>query len=106
LRWGFYRLAHTALGLDPVRVNSGYRCLSRAAVNALTRVRRRKRFFGLLAAEIGLSTATHEYAFISRSGKAPRVNLRRAARTAASMAVNHSVAPMRLVSLLGSPAVS
>ena len=101
LRWGFYRFAHAALGLDPVRVNSGYRCLSRAAVNALTRVRSRKRFFGLLASEIGLSTATHEYEFISRSGKSPRVNLRRAARTAASMAVNHSVAPMRVVSLLG-----
>ena len=101
LRWGFYRFAHAALGLDPVRVNSGYRCLSRAAVNALTRVRSRKRFFGLLASEIGLSTATHEYEFISRSGKSPRVNLRRAARTAASMAVNHSAAPMRVVSLLG-----
>ena len=43
LRWGFYRVAHSALGLDPVRVNSGYRCLSRAAVNALTRFRQRKR---------------------------------------------------------------
>jgi glycosyltransferase involved in cell wall biosynthesis len=101
LRWGFYRFAHSALGLDPVRVSTVYRCLSRAAVNALTRVRQRKRFFGQLAAEIGLSTATHRYEFVSRSGKVPRVNLRRAARTAASMAVNHSVAPMRLVSLLG-----
>jgi glycosyltransferase involved in cell wall biosynthesis len=101
LRWGFYRAAHSFLGLDPVRVNSGFRCLSRTAVNALTRVRQRKRFFGLLASEIGLTTATHEYRFISRSGKLPRVNLRRAARTAASMAVNHSVAPLRLVSVLG-----
>lgn len=101
LRWGFYRASRWLLGLDPVRVNSGYRCLSRAAVNALTRVRQRKRFFGLLASEIGLSTATHEYRFISRSGKLPRVNLRRSVRTAASMAVNHSVAPMRMVSLLG-----
>jgi len=101
LRWGFYRAAHALLGLDPVRVNSGFRCLSRAAVNALTRVRQRKRFFGLLAAEIGLTTATHAYRFISRSGKSPRVNLRWAARTAGSMAVNHSVAPLRLVSVLG-----
>ena len=101
LRWGFQRSARSLLGLDPGRVNSGYRCLSRAAVSALTRVRRRKRFFGLLAAEIGLTTATHPYQFISRSGKAPRANLRRSIRTAASMAVNHSVAPMRLVSLLG-----
>lgn len=101
LRWGFYRLAKWALGVEPVRVNSVYRCMSRAAVNAFTRVRRRKRFFGQLASEIGLSTAAHSYEFISRSGKVPRVNLRRSARTAASMAVNHSAAPMRLVSLLG-----
>jgi glycosyltransferase involved in cell wall biosynthesis len=101
LRTAFYRFARTALGVEPVRINSVYRCLSRAAVNALTRVRRRRRFFGQLAAEIGLSIATHPYEFVSRSGKEPRVNLRRAARTAASMAVNHSAAPMRLVSLLG-----
>ncbi len=101
LRWGFYLTARRLLGLDPVRVNSGFRCLSRAAVNALTRVRQRKRFFGLMASEIGLSTATHPYRFISRTGRSPRVNLRRSVRTAASMAVNHSVAPLRLVSLLG-----
>lgn len=101
LRWGFYRFAKAALGIEPVRVNSVYRCMSRAAVNALTRVRRRKRFFGQLASEIGLSVSVHEYEFISRSGKQPRVNLRRAARTAASMAMSHSAAPMRLVSLLG-----
>lgn len=101
LSWGFSRTARSFLGFDPGRVNSGFRCLSRAAVNALTRVRQRKRFFGLLASEIGLSTAVHRYRFISRSGKSPRVNLRRSIRTAASMAVNHSVAPLRLVSLLG-----
>jgi polyisoprenyl-phosphate glycosyltransferase len=101
LRWGFYRLSKLAFGIEPVRVNSVYRCMSRGAVNALTRVRRRKRFFGQLASEIGLSVATHEYEFISRSGKQPRVNLRRSARTAASLAVNHSAAPMRIVSLLG-----
>lgn len=101
LRGVYYRIARGLLGIDPVRVNSGFRCLSRAAVNAITRVRRRRRFFALLASEIGLSTATHEYRFVSRTGKTPRVNLRRAVRTAASMAVNHSAAPLRLVSLLG-----
>jgi glycosyltransferase involved in cell wall biosynthesis len=101
LRAGFYRVARGLLGIEPVRVNSGFRCLSRAAVNAVTRVRRRRRFFTLLASEIGLSTATHVYRFISRTGRFPRVNLRRAVRTAASMAVNHSAAPLRLVSLLG-----
>ena len=101
LRWGFHRLAGPALGPDVVRVNSGYRCLSRAAVNALTRVRVRKRHFGLIAAEIGLTTATHPYRFIARGGKAPRVNLRRSARQAVSLTLGHSVAPLRVVSLLG-----
>jgi glycosyltransferase involved in cell wall biosynthesis len=101
LRRAFHRMAKGMLGVEPPRANSMYRGLSRSAVNALTRVRRRRRFFGQLASEIGLSIATHEYQFISRSGKAPRVNLRRAARSAASLAMNHSAAPMRLVSLLG-----
>jgi polyisoprenyl-phosphate glycosyltransferase len=101
LRWGFHRMAGSAFGADVVRVNSGFRCLTRAAVNALTRVRVRKRHFGLLAAEIGLTTATHPYRFISRCGKEPRVNLRRAARRAVSMSLGHSVAPLRVVSLLG-----
>ncbi len=101
LRWGFYRIARSLLGLDPVRVNSGFRCLSRTAVNALTRVRQRRRFFGQIASEIGLTTETLDYRFIARAGKSPRINLRRSIRTAASMAVNHSLAPMRLVSLLG-----
>ncbi|MDB5312100.1 MAG: glycosyl transferase family 2 [Gemmataceae bacterium] len=101
LRWGFFRTARGLLGLDPVRVTGVFRCMSRAAVNALTRVRQRKRVFALIASEIGLSTATHEYAFISRSGRVPRVNLRRSVRVAASIAVNHPVAPLRLVSLLG-----
>lgn len=101
LRWGFHRLAGPAFGPDAVRVNSGFRCLSRAAVNALTRVRVRKRHFGLIAAEIGLTTATHPYRFIARGGKAPRVNLRRSARQAVSLTLGHSVAPLRVVSLLG-----
>jgi glycosyltransferase involved in cell wall biosynthesis len=101
LRWGFYRAARGLFGLDPVRAGGNFRCLSRSAVNALTRVRRRRRFFGQLAAEIGLTAEEHPYRFLSRGGKPPRVNLRRAVRAAASMAVNHSPAPLRLVSVLG-----
>jgi len=101
LRWIFQGVAGSALGANVVRVNSGFRCLTRAAVNALTRVRVRKRHFGLLAAEIGLTTATHPYRFIARGGKAPRVNLRRSARRAVSLSLGHSVAPLRIVSLLG-----
>ena len=101
LRWGFFKLARWGLRLELIRGSTGYRVLSRTAVNALTRVRQRRRFFDLIASDIGLSTTTHDYRFISRSGKAPRVNLRRAARTAASMAVNHSMAPLRMVSVLG-----
>lgn len=101
LRGGFRAVARTLLGPDVMRATSGFRCLSRAAVSALTRVRVRKRHFGMIAAEIGLTTATHPYTFIARGGKAPRVNLRRAARSAASLTLGHSVAPLRVVSLLG-----
>lgn len=101
LRWGFYRAARGLLGLDPIRAGGSLRCLSRSAVNALTRVRRRRRFFGQLAAEIGLTAEEHPYRFAPRGGKVPRVNLRRAARAAASMAVNGSPVPLRLVSVLG-----
>lgn len=101
LRWGFSRFARWGLRLDLLRENTGFRVLSRTAVNALTRVRQRRRFFELIASDIGLSTDTHDYRFVSRGGKSPRVNLRRAARTAASMTVNHSLAPLRAVSVLG-----
>jgi dolichol-phosphate mannosyltransferase len=101
LRWLFQRVAGPTLGANAVRAASGFRCLTRAAVNALTRVRVRKRHFGLLAAEIGLTTATHPYRFIARGGKTPRVNLRRSARRAVSLTLGHSVAPLRIVSLLG-----
>lgn len=101
LRWGFVRSARLLLKMDPAHGGTGFRVMSRAAVNALTRVRQRRRFFELLASDIGLSTATHEYRFVSRSGKVPRVNVRRSVRTAASMALNHSLAPLRLVSVFG-----
>lgn len=101
LRWGFVRAARWLLKLDPAQHGTGFRAYSRAAVNALTRVRQRRRFFDLLASDIGLTTAAHPYRYISRTGKAPRVNLRRSVRTAASMALSHSLAPLRLVSVLG-----
>lgn len=88
-------------GANPIRGNTGYRVFTRTAVNALTRVRQRRRFFAQLASEIGLVVETHDYNFVSRSGKKPRANLRRSVRTAASMAVNHSLAPLRVVSVLG-----
>lgn len=101
LRWSFARAARWLFKLEPASGGTGYRAFSRAAVNALTRVRQRRRFFDLIASDIGLTTASHEYRFVSRSGKAPRANLRRSVRHAASMALNHSLAPLRLVSLLG-----
>lgn len=101
LRWGFHRVAGPVFGADAMRFTGGFRCLGRAAVNALTRVRTRRRHFGLIAAEIGLTTTTHPYTFIARGGKRPRVNLRRAARQATGLAFGHSVAPLRIVSLLG-----
>jgi dolichol-phosphate mannosyltransferase len=101
LRACFFAIAHWLLKVDLVKGTTGFRVLSRQAVNALTRVRQRRRYFDLMARDIGFATATHDYEFTTRSGKYPRVNLRRAVRTGLSMVVNLSIAPLRLVSLLG-----
>jgi glycosyltransferase involved in cell wall biosynthesis len=101
LRWCYFRAVKQLLKVDLIRGNTGFRVLSRAAVSALTRVRQRRRFFDMIASDIGLTTTTHCYRFISRTGKVPRVNLRRAIRTAGSMAVSHSIAPLRVVSVIG-----
>jgi dolichol-phosphate mannosyltransferase len=100
-RSGFGAVLRRMMGIELPPGPSGFRVLSRAAVNALTRVRQRRRYFALVVREIGLTTAEHRYRRASRSGRAPGVNFFRAARTGLSVLVHNSLLPLRLVSLLG-----
>jgi glycosyltransferase involved in cell wall biosynthesis len=100
-RWAYFALTRWLVGVDLIQGTTGFRVLSRHAVNALTRVRQRRRYFAMLAAEIGFVTGAHHYRRTSRSGARPEVGLRRALRIGLSVIVNSSTAPLRLVSTLG-----
>jgi glycosyltransferase involved in cell wall biosynthesis len=97
----FLQLARSLMKFEPVTGLTSLRCLSRSAVNALTRVRSRRRHFAMVLAEVGFRPALHRYDRISRSGGRPRPDLTRATRIGLSVLVHYSVTPLRLVSVLG-----
>jgi glycosyltransferase involved in cell wall biosynthesis len=100
-RGAFFAIIRKLVRIEPVRSTTGFRVLSRHAVNALTRIRQRLRYFPLLAAEVGLTIATHPCPRITRSGKRYQESLRRALRIGISVIVFNSSVPLRFVSLLG-----
>jgi dolichol-phosphate mannosyltransferase len=77
------------------------RVLSRQAVNALVKVRLRRRYFAIVAADIGLTTAVHSYERISRSGNQPVYRIGTSARIGLSVLVHNSIVPLRVASALG-----
>lgn len=101
LRRGFLALSRRLVRLDLVTGSTGYRTISRHGVNALTRVRLRRRYFAVVIADVGLKTATHSYDRISRSGTQPARNLFRAIRMGLSVLVHNSITPLRVASVLG-----
>lgn len=101
VRSTYFAIARRVLGVDLPRATTGFRALSRHAVNALTQYRSRRRYFALAASAIGLNTATHPYCLISRSGGRPRSSIWSAARIGASVLVHNSTLPLRFVSLIG-----
>lgn len=100
-RWGFRKMSRRFVKFDAESGLTSFRCLSRSAVNAVTRVRSRRRYLTVMLAEVGLVPVFHSYTRISRSGGSPRPRLIRAVRIGLSLLVHHSVAPLRFVSVLG-----
>jgi hypothetical protein len=104
-----YRLARKILipmvrwiiGVRLVRGATLFRAMDRQAVNAVTQHRLRKRYFQVVAADVGLTTATHHYDSICRSGAPPRPRLFHSMRMGLSILVHNSNALLRLVSVLG-----
>lgn len=97
----FRRVAKRIVRFDPASGLTSYRCLSRSAVNAVTRVRARRRNLGVVLEDVGLEPVFHPYSRVSRSGGSPQPSLYRAVRTGLSLLVHHSAAPLRFVSILG-----
>lgn len=101
LRRMFLRLSRRVIKLDLVTGTTGFRALTRHAVNALVKVRVRRRYFAMVAADIGLTTAIHEYDRISRSGSRSKHELLRGTRIGLSVLLHNSITPLRIASVLG-----
>ena len=101
LRWVFARLTDRLCGFVPVPGQTGFRVLSRHAVSRLSSIRRRRRYFPLLAGEIGLRSEFYPYVRINRSGRRMTPRLLRLIRIGTSVLVHQSLGLLRFVSVLG-----
>lgn len=101
LRRLFLAIAKHFVPLEHIVKRTAYRVLSRSAVNALSRVRIRRPFIAAIAAELGLTTTTHKYTQISRSGARRTRRLSGAARIGVSVLIHHSLSPLRLAGSMG-----
>lgn len=101
MRKVFTWLTERLCGFTPEPGQTGFRVLSRHAVNRLSSIRRRRRYFPMLAGEIGLSSEYYSYTRINRSGRRMTPRLLRLLRTGASILVHHSLGLLRFVSVLG-----
>jgi glycosyltransferase involved in cell wall biosynthesis len=98
MRRAFFYVCRRGLGLTLIESATTLRVMSRQAVNGLTRIRSRRRYFSLLAADVGLTHAVHPYALISRSGRQPQQPWWEAVHDALSLIVHSSMRPLRLLS--------
>jgi dolichol-phosphate mannosyltransferase len=101
MRRAFLVLARWLIGVDLTTDTTGFRALSRQAVNALVKVRSRRRFFPLVVADVGLSTTIYPYSQVHRSGERRRKSRLRALRAGISILVHNSLTPLRLASTFG-----
>jgi hypothetical protein len=97
----FYMLSCWLIRAPLVQHASGFRVFSRQAVNALTRIKSRRRYFALLAYDIGYRVTAVPYQRICRSGNPLTPSVLSAVRTGSSMIVHNSTRPLRIVSILG-----
>jgi len=96
-----FPLVRWLVGIRLVRGATMFRTMDRQAVNALTQHRLRKRYFQVVAADVGLTTATHHYDSICRFGQPPKSRLFYAMRMGLSVLVHNSTVPLRFVSVIG-----
>ena len=97
----FVILCQRLLNVNFVEGTTGFRVLTRHAVNSLVNVRQRRRFFAILTTDIGLTTSLHIYSRISRSGKWKNRSLPQAILSELSALVHNSITPLRMATGLG-----
>jgi glycosyltransferase involved in cell wall biosynthesis len=101
LRQVFLMLSRWLVQRDQVFETTEFRVLSRQAVNALVKVRLRRRYFAVIATDVGLRPLVHFCDRISRSGRKPVYRLGHAVRSGLSLLVHNSITPLRMVSGVG-----
>jgi dolichol-phosphate mannosyltransferase len=97
----YFALANRISEVELIPGNTTYCALSRQAVNAITRIRQRKRLFALVASETGYPIATYRYQRQVAAGSRRQRGLLASCRLGLSILVNNSNFPLRLVSGLG-----
>lgn len=97
-RRAFYGAAAWLMPQVPLAGATTLRALSRGAVNAITRVRQRRRHFGVLALEIGFPLATLPYERVTAPS---RQGLGRAVGAGLALLIHSSGRPLRAVAGLG-----
>lgn len=101
-RRGYRLLCRWLLQYQPPTGLTAYRVLSRRAVNAVTRFRRRRRYFPAIVAEIGFPFEPYSYEWQKpRSGVGPPRRLFKSIHAGASVLLHHSTVPIRGVAVLG-----
>lgn len=80
---------------------TSFRAISRHGVNALAKIRSRRRYFPLVISEIGLSYFFVPYEQISRSGNIPNLNIFSVVFAGFSVLIHNSIIPLRIAVLLG-----
>lgn len=96
----FYRFAPALLGLELTPDATLFRVLSRQAVNAITGIKDRYRFFRLLSASVGFRSEALEYAPQPRRTVRRHKSLGEALDLALGLAFTNSMRPLRLAGAL------
>jgi glycosyltransferase involved in cell wall biosynthesis len=101
LRRAYYALCQWMVSADLIPGATRYRVLSRQAVNAVTQIHQRRRYFSMLISEIGYASTIHRYELICRSKRPVRPTILQSLREGSSFIVNNSNRPLRFVSTIG-----
>lgn len=97
----FHAYCRRFLGFDYKEDTTDFRVFSRQAVNAITRIKDRRRFLRVMAATLGFNQEFFSYELIERKPGATREGWLEHLNNALEIAISNSRHPLRLVSRLG-----
>lgn len=97
----FYWYCHKLLKLDLEKNSTQFRCLSRQAVNAITRIKDSDRYLRLLSTFVGYERQQFHYDPINRGGKYKPRSLFQSVNQAIALIIENSSHPLRFVSWIG-----